>query len=175
MLSVEPPLPSFLRSSRVCAETPEPISNRAHAADARVFMSVAPRISRSWHGAMDHSLPQQLILLGCDPRPRQDDNASRNGIAHVAFDHEDSLRSREFIISWLTPTPHAPAVYASCSASLPPHATLASRRPATALPGPDLHRLSAPAFLAPSFIRSQGQPGRAVTPVPQCQAHWQSC
>jgi hypothetical protein len=39
------------------------------------------------------------------------DNASHNGIAHVAFDHENSLRSREFIISWLTPTPHATAVY----------------------------------------------------------------
>src|SRR5439155_25836697 len=51
-----------------------------------------------------------------------------NGIARVAFDHEDSLRSIEFIISWLTPTPHATAVYASCSASPPPHATLASRR-----------------------------------------------
>src|ERR1700747_1393923 len=75
---------------------------------------------------------------------------SHNGIAHVAFDHEDSLRSREFIISWLTPTPHATAVYASCSASPPPHATLASRRPATALPGPDSHRLIASALLAPS-------------------------
>src|SRR5262249_19321544 len=62
------------------------------------------------------------------------------------FDHEDSLCSREFIISWLTPTPHATAVYASCSASPPPHATLASRRPATALPGSDLHRLIAPAL-----------------------------
>src|SRR5215813_11645376 len=40
-------------------------------------------------------------------------------------------------LSWLNPTPHAIAVYASCSASPPPHATLASRRPATALPGPD--------------------------------------
>ena len=38
-------------------------------------------------------------------------------IAHVAFDHNDSLRSREFIISWLNHTPHATAVYASCSAS----------------------------------------------------------
>ena len=49
-------------------------------------------------------------------------------LALVAFDHEHSLRSREFIISWLTPTPHATAVYASCSVSPPPHATLASRR-----------------------------------------------
>jgi hypothetical protein len=40
----------------------------------------------------------------------------------ILFDHENSLRSREWIISWLTPTLHAPAVYASCSASPPPHA-----------------------------------------------------
>src|SRR3974377_2129927 len=49
-------------------------------------------------------------------------------------------------LSWLNPTPHAPAVYLSCAALLPPHATLASRRPATALPGPDSHRLIAPAL-----------------------------
>src|ERR1700682_268970 len=49
-------------------------------------------------------------------------------------------------LTWLNPTPHATAVYASCSALLPPHATLASRRPATALPGPDFHRLIAPAL-----------------------------
>src|SRR6516165_3872555 len=35
-------------------------------------------------------------------------------------------------LSWLDPTPHATAVYASCSALLPPHATLASRRPVPA-------------------------------------------
>jgi hypothetical protein len=40
----------------------------------------------------------------------------------------DSLRSHGFIISWLNHTPHATAVYASCSALPPPHATLASRR-----------------------------------------------
>src|SRR5882762_6883837 len=51
-----------------------------------------------------------------------------DGIAHVAFDHNHNLRSREFIISWLNHTPHATAVYASCSASPPPHATLATRR-----------------------------------------------
>jgi hypothetical protein len=39
------------------------------------------------------------------------DNASNTGIALVAFDCEHGLRSRESIISWLTPTPHAPAVY----------------------------------------------------------------
>src|SRR3974390_770010 len=49
-------------------------------------------------------------------------------------------------LSWLNPTPHATAVYASCSALLPPHATLASGRPATALPRPDSHRLIAPAL-----------------------------
>src|SRR6516162_4762685 len=63
----------------------------------------------------------------------------------------DNLRSHGFIISWLYHTPHATAVYASCSALLPPHATLASRRPAMALPGPDLHRLIAPA-LAGAFL-----------------------
>ena len=40
----------------------------------------------------------------------------------------DSLRSRGFIILWLNRTPHATAVYASCSALPPPHATLACRR-----------------------------------------------
>ena len=71
-------------------------------------------------------------------------------------------------LSWLNPTPHATAVYASCSALLPPHATLASRRPATALPGPDLHRLIAPAFLAPSSMRATvtkptlRRPGRSL-------------
>src|SRR6516165_5522594 len=58
-------------------------------------------------------------------------------------------------LSWLNPTPHATAVYASCSALLPPHATLASRRPATALPGPDSHRLIAPA-LAGAVVRGDG-------------------
>src|SRR5262249_28680731 len=74
---------------------------------------------------------------------------------------EDSLRSRDFIISWLNPTPHARAVYASCSALPPPHATLASRRPAMALPGSDLHRLIAPAlpgaFLHPDHLVGAGQ------------------
>src|SRR5437588_11541822 len=40
----------------------------------------------------------------------------------------DSLRSRGFIISWLNHTPRATAVYASCSASPPPHAPLVARR-----------------------------------------------
>ena len=84
-------------------------------------------------------------------RPRQGDSASHSGIAHVAFDHEDGLRPCDLIISWLNPTPHALAVYASWSASPPAHATLASRRLATALPGPDFHRLIAPACLAPSL------------------------
>src|SRR3974377_2094200 len=49
-------------------------------------------------------------------------------------------------LSWLNPTPHATALYACCAACLPPHATLASRRPATALPGLDFHQLIAPAL-----------------------------
>jgi hypothetical protein len=60
---------------------------------------------------------------------------SRNGHFYAeAFDHENSLRSREFIISWLTPTPHATAVYALCSASPPPHASLLLRRCLSRLP-----------------------------------------
>src|SRR5262249_20878827 len=90
--------------------------------------------------------------------PRRDDNASHNGIAHVAFGREDSLR--DFIISGLNLTPHARAAYASCSALPPPHATLASRRPATALPGSDLHRLIAPALPGafPHSITSSARP-----------------
>src|SRR5262249_14327211 len=63
-------------------------------------------------------------------------------------------------LSWLNPTPHAIAVYASCAALPPPHATLASRRPATALPGPDLHRLIAPA-LPGAFTHSITSSARA--------------
>src|SRR5262245_22575551 len=36
-------------------------------------------------------------IVSCCSRPRRDGNASRTGIAHVGFDHEDNLRSREFI------------------------------------------------------------------------------
>src|SRR5947199_4933457 len=53
----------------------------------------------------------------------RDDNASRNGIAHVAFDHENSLRSRDFIISWLDPTPRAwrlPVAVGTCVSSHAP-------------------------------------------------------
>src|SRR5258708_8628247 len=49
---------------------------------------------------------------------------------------KDNLRFRDKGISGLNHTPHATAVYASCSALLPPHATLASRR----LAGPYLGR-----------------------------------
>src|SRR5258708_34672525 len=44
-------------------------------------------------------------------------------------------------LSWLNPTPHTIAVYASCPSLPAAHATLTTERPATALPGPDLHRL----------------------------------
>src|SRR6266702_317013 len=43
-------------------------------------------------------------------------------------DAKDSLRLRDKGISELNHTPHVTAVYASCSALLPPHATLATRR-----------------------------------------------
>ena len=45
--------------------------------------------------------------------PRQDDDPSQNGIAHVAFNQEHGLRSCDKPISWLNHTPHATAVYAS--------------------------------------------------------------
>src|SRR5215475_14679288 len=51
-------------------------------------------------------------------------------------------------------------MYASCSALPPPHATLASRQPATVLPGPDLHRLIAPA-LPGAFPHSINSSARA--------------
>src|ERR1700716_3887620 len=41
---------------------------------------------------------------------------------------KDNLRPSEKGISELNHTPHVTAVYASCSALLPPHATLATRR-----------------------------------------------
>jgi hypothetical protein len=68
-----------------------------------------------------------------------------SALAHVAFDHNDSLRSREFIISWLNHTPHATAVYASCSertygAALPRPPSLFSRH-ATMVLAPSKGRL----------------------------------
>src|SRR5205823_1192905 len=50
--------------------------------------------------------------------------------ASAAFASVHALPAPDMPISCLTHTPHATAVYASCSALLPPHATLASRRPA---------------------------------------------
>src|SRR5260370_32661716 len=44
-------------------------------------------------------------------------------------------------------------VVRAAKAEPPPHATLASRRPATALPGPDSHRLIPPAWPA-AFLHS---------------------
>src|SRR5246127_5751747 len=49
-------------------------------------------------------------------------------------------------ISWLHHKPHAIAVYASWPALPSAHATLATRRPATALPGPVFHRLDCTSF-----------------------------
>ena len=65
---------------------------------------------------------------------------------------------------------HTPptAVYASCSASPPPHATLASRWLARALPSPDLHRLIAPA-LPGAFLHSITSSARASSSA-DCEA-----
>src|SRR5262249_61718086 len=93
-------------------------------------------------------------IVSCCSRPRRDGNASRTGIAHVGFDHEDNLRSREFIISWLTPTPHALAVYDSCSASPPPHATFPFRRPARRYLRRTCNRLKSRQALPGAFLYS---------------------
>src|ERR1700687_3901727 len=79
-------------------------------------------------------------------RPRQDGSASHIGLAHVAFDYLNGLRSCDLPISWLHHIPHAIAVYASWPALPSAHATLATGRPATALPGPVLHRLDCTSF-----------------------------
>ena len=106
----------------------------------------------------------------CDPSAR-DVALDPGGTTMPRISASHMLRSTIRTVSaptssflWLTPTSHAITVYASCSASLPPHATLASRRPATALPGPDLHRLIAPASLAPFLIQSPRPPQRATCP-----------
>src|SRR5436309_7257881 len=49
-------------------------------------------------------------------------------------------------ISWLDHKPRAIAVYASWPALPSAHATLATGRPATALPGPVFHRLDCTSF-----------------------------
>jgi Pirin C-terminal cupin domain len=49
-------------------------------------------------------------------------------------------------ISWLNHKPHAIAVYASWPALPSAHATLATGRPATALPAPVFHRLDCTSF-----------------------------
>src|SRR6516165_9222817 len=79
-------------------------------------------------------------------RPRQDGSASLIGLAHVAFDYFHGLRSCDMPISWLDHKPHAIAVYASWPALPSAHATLATGRPAAALPGPVLHRLDCTSF-----------------------------
>src|SRR5271169_3035804 len=56
------------------------------------------------------------------------------------------LRSCDLPISWLHHKPHAIAVYASWPALPSAHATLATGRPATALPGPVFHRLDCTSF-----------------------------
>src|ERR1700675_5019380 len=85
-------------------------------------------------------------LSGRALRPRQDGSASHIGLAHVAFDYLNGLRSCDLPISWLDHKPHAIAVYASWPALPSAHATLATGRPAAALPGPVLHRLDCTSF-----------------------------
>src|SRR3954470_18545881 len=76
---------------------------------------------------------------------RQGDGSSHSGPAHVAFGTLDRLGPCDIGISWLNPTPHKIAVYASpwSSPSTPQHSLPGGRYP---LPGPDFHRLERASF-----------------------------
>jgi hypothetical protein len=119
----------------------------------------------------DHSEGFNLILdqlgvyAGCALRPGGTSMPRITALDMVRSDHKNSRRSPEFLISWLNHTSHATAVYASCSALPPAHATLASRRLVRTLPGPDLHRLIAPAWPGAFSPRANFVIGRRCTPA----------
>ncbi len=73
--------------------------------------------------------------------PRLPDATSRNGAAHVAFDRTNSLGPYN-VVPFVahSHTPHDCCVRFA-SAVTDGRATLTARRPATAFPGPDFHRL----------------------------------
>src|SRR5262249_50842151 len=77
-----------------------------------------------------------------------------------------SLRFRDVTISWLDHTPHASAVYASCSALLPPHATLASQAACYGLTWAGLAPADRASFgwrlriSRPLFLKKRTLPGR---------------
>ena len=79
------------------------------------------------------------------------DGSSHSGPAHVAFGSLDRLGPCDIAISWLNPTPHKIAVYASpwSSPSTPQHSL-----PAGATPYPDrtFTGWNAPAFLAHQWL-----------------------
>ena len=93
-----------------------------------------------------------LVRVTCSPTPAGRQCCSHSGIAHVAFDYFYGLRSCDMPIS-VAPshTPRTCCVRFVVGALPSAHATLATGRPATALPGPvfppvGLHQLR----LAPS-------------------------
>jgi len=141
---------------------------RASSATAPAFPS-GPPLARQMADAGSPSFRRdpfaRNVLL--DP---QDDNALRNGTAHVAFDSYKRSRSCDKPISWLNHTLHASAVYASWPASPSAHATLASGTARWPLPGPDLHQLIAPASLAPSVGWAKARSTRMALPVAQSSA-----
>src|SRR5205085_9251539 len=86
----------------------------------------------------------------------------QGGAAHVAFERIKTLGPAISDLSWLNPTPHAIAVYASHPLS--PVATqhsLPSGR--YSLLGPDLRRLDRTSFAAGALIRSPHQQARGRT------------
>src|SRR5258707_13163670 len=66
-------------------------------------------------------------------------------------------------ISWLNPRPHSPAVYASCAALPPPHATLATGRLARPYPDRTCTGRSYQLTLAPSSTHPTGHAERPPT------------
>src|SRR5262249_9447419 len=85
-------------------------------------------------------------------------STSHGGAAHVAFERIKTLGPRDIDLSWLNPTPHAIAVYASqpLSPVVTQHSLPSGRY---SLLGPDLHRQDRTS-LAGALIRSPHRPGQ---------------
>jgi hypothetical protein len=132
-------------------------------------ISIVRRFTGSTQPSDSSPLPRQLRLLGFLPWPgtasaiagetksprfqrspfRRDvvsdpgrASAPRLSVPHMLPSTSTTVSASALLrISWLVSTPRRIAVYASWPPSPTAHATLATGRPATTLPGPDFHRL----------------------------------
>src|SRR5262249_35842401 len=99
--------------------------------------------------------------------PRQGDSTSHNGAAHVAFDHVDGLGP--CVVTNFVAQPHTP--HDGCVRFVPAvagdHVTLATRRPATALPGPDFHGLDRTSLPWRTDIMVHGRPSMMLGAGPR--------